>query len=153
MEQLHAAGTMEGQRQGVTREPVRSGRRARFARVAYLVLAWLLVASIAYQVFLAGMAVFVDPINWARHVQFVHLFEMLPVLLLGLAFAGRMPKKRGLYLGPILLFALLGLQHAFAGAGRSVVAALHPVNALVIFWGGVVLAQRAGRAHRENAEG
>jgi len=118
----------------------------RFSRGLYLVLAWALVLSVAYQTFLAGMAVFVDASNWARHTGFVHVFEMVPILLLVLAFTGRMPRGEGYYLWPVVLWVLIAAQYAFAAAGATMVAALHPVNALVIFWISHMLARKARRA-------
>lgn len=104
------------------------------ARTAYWALAWIFVGCIGYQVFLAGMAVFVDALAWVRHVNFVHYFELIPILMLILALVAKMPKGDGLYLRPVLLLALTGLQYVFAGSGPTALAALHPVNALVIFW-------------------
>lgn len=123
-----------------TRERPRPGRAV---WIAYTGLAFLLAGCVVYQVFLAGMAIFVHAGYWASHVTFVHVFELLPILLLVLAFAGRMPKGRGLYLSPIAAFFLISLQYAFAGAGRTALAALHPVNALVIFGVALRLLNRA----------
>lgn len=123
--------------------PTAPGRWRTAARQAYFWLAVALLGCVAYQVFLAGTAIFVDAGGWARHVNFIHIFEWAPILLLLLAFAGRVPHGRGLYLYPVLLFVLIGLQYAFANAGASAIAALHPVNALVIFWLSALLIQRA----------
>lgn len=123
----------------------KSGTRARPATLtAYAALAWVFVVCVGVQVFLAGMAVFVDPLNWVRHVTFVHYFELIPVLMLILAFAGKMPKGKGFYLRPALLIFLVGLQYFFVGTGQGVLAALHPVNALFIFWLAAHLATSAG---------
>lgn len=102
-----------------------------WARAGYRVLAWVLLACIAIQVFLAGMAVFGGPANWGMHTGFVHLFELVPLIMIPLAFLGRLP--RGLRWHPLVVFFLIGLQYALAQAGTTV-AALHPVNALLIFW-------------------
>jgi len=127
-------GEAAGERE---RESLRRG-----AGAAYAALAWALVVCVAVQVLLAGMAVFVDPLNWVRHVAFVHVFELIPVLMLILAVVARASRGQGLYLGPVLLWFLISLQYAFADAGKTVVAALHPVNALVIFWYAVHVATR-----------
>ncbi len=102
-----------------------------WARTGYRVLAWILLASIVIQVFLAGIAVFGGAANWGMHRGFVHLFELLPLVMTPLAFIGRLP--RGLRWHPLVVFFLIGLQYALAQAGNPV-AALHPVNALLIFW-------------------
>lgn len=124
----------------------------RAARATYRVLAWILVGCVAYQVFLAGLAVFVHPLNWGRHVGFVHWLELIPALLLILALVGRMPKGHWCYMGPVGIYLLIGCQYAFAGAGGSTLAALHTVNALLIFWAAIGLARQAGRLGRTGAE-
>jgi len=129
-----------------------TGASTRVTRTAYRVLAWTLVGCVAYQVFLAGLAVFADPLAWGRHVSFVHLFELIPVLMLVLALAGRMPKGQWYYMGPVGLNFLIGLQYAFAGARGSSLAALHTVNALLIFWAAASVARKAGRLGRTDAE-
>jgi hypothetical protein len=122
-----------------------------WARVAYTVTAWLFVASVAAQVFLAGMATFVDPVNWAQHKSFVHVFEGLPLLMLGLGFAGRMLRWQ-----PVVLFLLIAAQYATVEIGRNadmrIVGALHPVNALLIFWLALSVAQQAWAMVRQRSE-
>lgn len=108
-----------------------------WARTGYRVLAWGLLACIAIQVFLAGIAVFNGPANWGMHTGFVHLFELLPLAMIPLAFLGQLP--RGLRWHPLAVFFLIGLQYALIYGfpdvfGIPAVAALHPVNALLIFW-------------------
>jgi len=123
----------------VERTKAAEGERGRFrvrvaAQAAYWALAWAFVVCVGVQVFLAGMAVFVDALNWVRHVNFVHYFELVPALMVVLAFVAGMPRGEGLYLRPVILLFLTGMQYYFAGSGRTPLAALHPVNALVIFW-------------------
>ena len=55
-----------------------------------------------------------SPIHFAKHVGFVHIFEYLPLLMLVLAFAGRLsPKLRWMTAG---LFALIAVQYMTADA-------------------------------------
>lgn len=102
-----------------------------WARTGYRILAWVLLGCIAIQVFLAGMAVFGGAANWGMHTGFVHVFELLPLVMIPLAFLGRLPNR--LRWHPLAVFVLIGRQYALAQAGTPV-AALHPVNALLIFW-------------------
>jgi hypothetical protein len=102
-----------------------------WARTGYRVVAWTFLACIAIQVFLAGMAVFGGAANWGMHTGFVHVFELLPLVMVPLAFLGRLPN--GLRWHPLVAFVLIGLQYALAQAGTPA-AALHPVNALLLFW-------------------
>lgn len=95
------------------------------------------------QVFIAGLAVFTDPINWGRHTSFVHFFELLPVLMFILAFVGKVPKSlRWQSLG---MFGLIFLQYATANMGgiSGMIPAIHPVIALILFWWSVSLALRS----------
>lgn len=47
------------------------------ARTAFAVVAWLFVACVAVQVYLAGMGVFVGPQNFLTHRDFGYLSGML----------------------------------------------------------------------------
>jgi hypothetical protein len=123
----------------------RSPARVRWARGGYVVVAGLFVVCVIIQVFIAGMAVFVDPANWSLHATFVHVFEFLPLIMLVLAFLGRLSRR--LKLLPVVLFVLLIVQYATAiGFSDSVVAAFHPVNALVIFGIAAMTTRQAWRA-------
>lgn len=102
-----------------------------WARYSYVFLAGLIAVCILIQVFFAGMAVFVDPANWRLHTNFVLIFDPLLFLLLVLAFIGKLP--RILKIAPIGLFLLLVVQSTTANLFGSLVAAIHPVNAFVMF--------------------
>ncbi len=111
------------------------------ARTLFTGLAWLLAAGIATQVFLAGLAIFVDPGWWGVHRSFVHAIEVVVLLLFALSFLARLPASlRWLSAAP---FALIAVQYATIELGVPVVAALHPVNAILIFGLALELAQRA----------
>ncbi len=120
---------------------------------AYALAAWLLVASVAYQTFLAGVAVFGGPQHWARHTGFVHVFEFIPLLMIVLALVARVPRQQGLYLYPFALWLMIGAQYGLAAAGPAMIAALHPVNALAIFWISVLLARRATETFKDERRG
>lgn len=110
----------------------------RLARVFYALLSSVFVACVLVQVFFAGVGAF--GADWDWHLTFVHLFGALPLLMIPVAFVGRL--SWGLRLLPIGLVILIGVQYATA---NSVVpaAALHPVNALLIFWVGLLVFRRA----------
>jgi hypothetical protein len=105
----------------------------RIARIAFAGLAWLFLACVVAQVFLAGVAVFSDN-DFATHRQFGYLFGILTLALVLLAAAGRMGRRW--IGGSALLLGLFALQSVFVALRGSspAVAALHPVNALAIFW-------------------
>lgn len=101
------------------------------ARYAYALLAGVFAVCVLVQMYVAGMAVFVDPANWRLHTTFVHVFEPMLLLLLAVALLGRLP--RVLQLAPVGLFVLVSLQYATAHLFGSLVAAVHPVNGVAIF--------------------
>jgi len=106
-------------------------RPRRWAAAAYRVMGVLFAAAVTVQIFLAGLAVFTSAERWQWHTSFVHAFEGLPLFMLIVAFAGRLPARLRWAAGAQLL--LIVVQYATANMGGSV-AAIHPVSATVIFW-------------------
>lgn len=110
---------------------------------AFPVLAFAYVAAIAVQVFFAGMYVFVGASNIELHRNMAHVIGLLQLLLFVAAFAGRVPEKRRV----LALLGLLVVQgmlvHLNQWFGLSMIAALHPVNALVLAYAAYELAQRS----------
>lgn len=113
------------------------------ARIGYLLVAWLFLACVVAQVFLAGLSVFADAEVWITHRNFAYVFGLLTLALLVLAVVGRLP--RALLGCTVLLILLFVLQSVFIALRSSVpaLAALHAVNALAIFWLALFLARRA----------
>ena len=113
-------------------------------RQAYLGLAWLFVAGVVIQFFLIGLGLFGDPAFRKTHALFGFTFLHLTSLLLPiLAYFARLPRRTvGLSL---LLFVVVTVQVALPGLATTspYIAALHPVNALLVFGLGLMLAQRA----------
>ena len=107
----------------------------KWGRIGALALAWLYAACVAVQVFLAGLATFDPgdgPAHWADHVNFGQWIGTLTVLLLIFAITGRAPLIVIAF--SALVFLLYGMQYPFANTDASNMAALHAVNALVMFW-------------------
>lgn len=114
---------------------------ARWSRIGFVVTAWLYAAAVVAQVFLAGVSVFDDPARWPDHVSFGQMIGSLTVLLVIFAVIGRLPwLLAGL---AFAVFMLYGMQYPFALSDNGSMAALHAVNALIMFWLTVTLAQRA----------
>lgn len=111
-------------------------KRVKYSRMAFFILAWIVFICIVVQVYLAGMAIFDNPINWIRHRHFVHMFEYSTVLMFILGFIGKLPRK--MTWGSLGLFALFNIQYYTA---HGIVGALHPVLALVMFWVSLVLSR------------
>jgi hypothetical protein len=127
-----------------TAKPSRKVARAglsvtvRLARLSYAFLSSTFVAGVLIQVFFAGMGAF--GADWSYHLTFVHLLEPVPLLMVPVAFVGRLPW--GLRLLPLALVFLIGVQYAFANAIVPA-AALHPVNGFLILLTSLFIARRA----------
>jgi uncharacterized protein DUF6220 len=115
-----------------------------FARTrAFPVLAWAFLVGLGVQIFFAGMYVFVGASNIELHRNFAHVLLATSVLLTLSVFAGRVPQKRMLFV-VLGLFTLQGmLVHVNQWFGLSMVAALHPVNAVVLAYAALSLAKRS----------
>jgi len=116
------------------------------ARRAHLVVAWLFVAGVVVQVFLAGLGVFDDPRTFITHATWGYMLEGLPILMLVLAAIGRLGRRQVLF--AIGLFAMFLLQSVFVvlRVDLPMVAALHPVNGFAILFVGIVAAREAWAA-------
>ena len=112
----------------------RSGPRTAptWSRATFAVLTGSFAVCIVVQILLAGMAVFADPRHWAQHVRFVHVFELLPLAMALVAWAGGLPTR--LAWQSAGLFGLIFLMYFTANvrAVAPTVAALHPVMAMVL---------------------
>jgi hypothetical protein len=113
-------------------------------RIAYAGLAWLFVAGVLVQVFLAGMVVVARQMGWDNHISLGHMLGAPLILMLITVYAGRFPgrMKRLTW----LLFGVYILQAdviIFMRASAPALSALHPVLALVDFALGLVLAWKA----------
>ena len=122
------------------------------AHSAHLVVAWLLVAGVLVQIFLAGLGVFRGPEAFANHRDFGFMLELLPLVLLLLGLLGGLGRRAALLAAGI--FGLFILQSVFVGlrADAPEIAALHPVNGFLIAFLSIVLARDAWLGRRAVAE-
>jgi hypothetical protein len=113
------------------------------ARTVYVVVAWLFVAGLVAQVFLAGLGVFEGPANFATHRDVGYTLELFPVVLLIVGLLGGMGRRLAIL--AILAFGLFILQSVFVALRDSApqVAALHPVNGFLILLLAVYIAREA----------
>lgn len=110
---------------------------------AFPILAWAYVVALGIQVFFAGMYVFVGASNIELHRNMAHVIGLLTGLLLLAVFVGRVPEKR-LVFGVLGLLVVQGmLVHLGQWFGLWTIAALHPVNALVLTYAALTLAKRS----------
>src|SRR6186997_2623440 len=83
------------------------------ARSAHLVVAWLLVAGVVVQIFLAGLGVFRGPEAFPNHRDFGFVLELLPLVLLVLGLVAGLGRRAALLAAGI--FGLFILQSVFVG--------------------------------------
>ena len=114
----------------------------RAGQSAYLVIAWLFLAAVITQFFLAGLGTF-GAKSFEPHKDFAGVFNLLALLLLLLAIFVR--RNRTDIILAVVLLVIVGVQFALPGAQDDApgVAALHVVNALFIWMVGYHLAMRA----------
>src|SRR6266571_3553470 len=114
------------------------------ARLAFAGAAWIVFAALIVQVFLAGVGLFVTgDDSFAPHRVLGYLLSLVPILVLLLAFAARAPRgivwfAAGLAVAAFVQSILPGLRDSM-----PLIAALHPVNALLIVWLSWTVAGRA----------
>ena len=111
---------------------------ARLARVLYVFLSSTLAAGVLLQVFFAGMGAF--GADWSYHVTLAPFLEPLPLLMVPVAFFGRLPWV--LKLLPLGIVVLIGAQYALAHVTVPA-AALHPVNGFLILLTSLFVARRS----------
>ena len=111
------------------------------ARTAFAVLAWVFVALVVLQVFYAGVGL-LGRGGMTQHVEFGYLVAAVPLLVLIAAVVARAGRLAWMSAGLLVLAQVQTVLPWFA-EDAPMVAALHPVNALVLFGLGLVIAQRA----------
>lgn len=104
----------------------------RRARVGFVLVAWLFVACVVIQIYLAGLGVFDRPQAFLTHRDFGYAFGVLTLVLVLLALLGRLPRR--MVGASVLLLVLFALQSVFVLMRSSVpmLAALHPLNGFLI---------------------
>jgi len=103
-------------------------RMRRPAGMAYAAVAWLLLAAVIVQFFLAGLGAFGG--GFLAHVVFAWLIAIVIVLLVIVSFAARVPWRMTGLAG--LLVLLWAVQLVLAHTGVSYISALHALNALAM---------------------
>lgn len=120
----------------MTSDQVSATPQRRWSLVFYVGAALAITLGIATQVFLAGVNVFVQPTLWGAHVQWGHAIGALIVIAFAITLAGRLPRRFVLLNGAMI--GLFGLQYNHrliaSVVGVPELAAIHAVNALVLFW-------------------
>jgi hypothetical protein len=117
-------------------------------RSAYFGLAALTLALVVLQFFLAGLGIFGATDNFDAH-EFVGfaLLHLTTILMLIVALVGRLGRSAILFGGGLLVLVVIQSFLPSARDDAPVIAALHPLVALVIL-GGAAQATQYARAWR-----
>jgi hypothetical protein len=119
------------------------------ARVSYRLLVWIYLPLIVIQFFLAGLFVLGGKSSNA-HVAFGDTaMTLVPIVMLLLAFGGRM--GRMIISMTVVLLLLVLLQSVWVHIHPMWLRALHPVGALLIAFISFHIAQRIGRPDKTSA--
>jgi hypothetical protein len=135
------------QRHRTSTEVIDTAMRSLARSRAFPVLAWAYLVALAVQVLFAGMYVFVGASNIELHRNMAHVIGLLTIGLIAAVFIGRVDRRdRMLTLGVLGLLIVQGmLVHVGQWFGLWTIAALHPVNALVLTYASLELAKRSNR--------
>jgi hypothetical protein len=114
------------------------------------VASWLFLLAIAVQVFLAGAGLF-GLMDFTLHGMFGWSLSLGPVVLLILAIVARVDRATLLLSLALLLDTVIQPELAAARYESPVIAAFHPVNALLIFWLTWTLTRRATNLARADS--
>jgi hypothetical protein len=117
----------------------------KLSQTIYRIAAWLFVAGVALQLFFAGMVVVALRWPWANHAALGHFLAAPLLVMLVTMYVGKLPgrMKRLTW----LLFGVYVLQAdvlIFLRVSAPILAAFHPVMALIDFALGLLLARQAG---------
>jgi hypothetical protein len=112
------------------------------ARVVFFGLSAIYLLGVVVQFFLAGLGVF-GAESFDAHRVLGFILGAIAIALIVLAALGRLP--RVVFIQAILLLALNVVQIVLANVDTGAIAALHVVNALVIFGIALELMQRSRR--------
>jgi hypothetical protein len=113
------------------------------ARNLHVVVAFLLIAALVVQVWLAGRGVFESPSVFITHRDVGYMLSLFPIVLLVLGLLGGMGRRPAIMAA--LILGLLILQSVFVVMRTSspAIAALHPVNGFLILLVALVLARES----------
>lgn len=112
------------------------------ARLVFKAMVWIFAICILIQVFLAGLAMFWDSAEWASHTGFSRLLIVVSILILVLSFIARLPLSLRLRSAGLFGIFILIAVSANLPSGVGYLSALHPVLALLLFFGTVSLVRK-----------
>ena len=108
---------------------------AQFSRVLFFVLALIFSVSVALQVLIAGIALFVNSGSWVAHVSFARYFAFIPLIMAIMAWMAGL-SRQVLWKSIGLFGMVIGMFLTAVFSSRiGFLSAFHPVIAMMLFWG------------------
>lgn len=123
----------------------------RAARYAYAVLAWLFVVGLVVQVFFIGLGLFAGADGIELHRNLGWILHLAPLLIFAAAAVSRAGQRHWLTALALAVVVFIVPILVTMRDGSPVIAALHPVGAVLAFWLTIVVAQNSLAAFRAPA--
>jgi putative tricarboxylic transport membrane protein len=118
------------------------------ARYLYAAMVWAYLVGILVQVFLIGFALFSAAHDFQPHIGLGWLLHLVPILLLVVGAIARVGSRLLWWNTALLVVQFIQPILATMRNDQPVVAAFHPVLALIIFWLAFTLGLMAWRLAR-----
>jgi hypothetical protein len=118
---------------------------------ARLILMWIVrifALGIVVQVFLAGLAIFVDSANWAAHSSFPRYFAFLPIIMIVLTFFTKLPVSVRIKCFQLIGMIILMFLTAVLSSKIGILSALHPVIAIMLFMTSTSIVNQIGASQK-----
>lgn len=122
-------------------EPMAGSDLAPLAQRGFVIAAWVLVGCLVVQFFLVGLDLFEAIGESELHRDFAYLYGWLTPILVLLATVAGLPRR--VLLLTVVLLALYAVQTYLPTISDALprLAALHSINALLVFWLAVQVAR------------
>lgn len=117
-----------------------------WGRRLFLVAAWLFVVGLLYQVYLAGMGVFAG--SFESHVGWGYLMGLVPIVLFVVGLIGRVGRRDIVLTVVLFLQGILQTVFILQRQTNPAIAAMHPVNGVLMLIIGLYLSVDAWRMVR-----
>jgi uncharacterized protein DUF6220 len=121
------------------------------ARTIHMVIAWLVVAGLVVQVWLAGRGVFDTSAGFAPHRDLGYLIGLVPLVLLVLGFLGGMGRRAAILAAATFVLVIVQSVLVFQRTSNPSIAALHPVNGFLILLLAILLARHSWQMRNAGA--
>jgi len=106
----------------------------KIARTIYVGFAWLELVSVIVPFFLAGMSLFVSRTYWSVHVDFGYWAELPLLALIVVGLLAWIPRRLTAWLVAMIVLHFVHISLPGFKDDLPIVAAFHPVTALLLTW-------------------